>query len=134
MIRRVAERFERSTEAIRYTIKNFDAEYPQLAVFPNGAGPLDDESKKKIYQQFHRGVSVESLVKNFCRTRTSIYRIINEMRARRIMELPLDFVPHSSFLRLNPQRVLAEQFPASENGTKKKSRSSGLPAYLNSLI
>ncbi len=43
------------------------------------------------------------------------------------------FVPHSSFPRLNPQRVLAEQF-RQRNGTPRKSRvPSGLPAYLNSL-
>ena len=57
-------------------------------------GPLTDDDKKKIYQQYRRGASVEALAKRYCRTKTSIYRVINEMRARRIMELPLDYIPN----------------------------------------
>ena len=55
------------------------------------------DTKRKIYQQYQRGESVEALAKRFCRTRTSIYRIIAEMRARRIMELPLDYIPNDGF-------------------------------------
>jgi RNA polymerase primary sigma factor len=32
------------------------------------------------------------LAKRYCRTKTSIYRIVNEMRAKRILELPLDYI------------------------------------------
>ena len=85
----------RSVETIRYTLKQFDQEHPEAAVFPEATGPLDGATKKKIYQQYRRGVSVESLAKTHCRTRTSIYRVINEMRAARIMELPLDYHPQS---------------------------------------
>lgn len=133
VIRRLAENFNRSAEAIRYTLKNFDQQHPQSAIFPKGAGPLDVEAKKKIFQQFHRGVAVEQLAKNFGRTRTSIYRIINEMRALRIMELPLDHIPHASFPRLNPEKMLNEPFPAVESAAKKGRPPSGLPPYLSSL-
>ncbi|MDX1964340.1 MAG: sigma factor, partial [Pirellulales bacterium] len=133
VIRDVAEKFTRSVETIRYTIKNFDAKHPELAIFPNGSGPLDDEAKKKIFQQFHRGVSIDQLVKNFGRTRTSIYRIVNEMRARRILELPLDYIEHASFPRLNPAKVLQEEFPQPETTVKKSRAPNGLPSYLQSL-
>ena len=39
---------------------------------------------------------MEALAKRFCRTRTSIYRIIAEMRARRIIELPLDYIANDA--------------------------------------
>ena len=68
-------------------------------MFPDATGPLSEVSRKKIYQQYRRGVSVDVLAKRFCRTRTTIYRVINEMRAERIMELPLDYIPHASFNR-----------------------------------
>src|SRR5437016_12248866 len=84
----------RSVETIRYTLKQFDQEHPDLAIFPNNTGPLSEEAKKKIYQQYRRGAPVETLAKRYSRTKTSIYRIINEMRARRIIELPLDFIPN----------------------------------------
>lgn len=131
--RRVAERFERSVETIRYTIKQFDQEHPDLAVFPGGSGPLNEDAKKKIYQQYCRGVSVEQLANRHCRTKTSIYRVISEMRAKRIMELPLDFIPNPGFARLDPSRVIYEPMPQPETPQKKAKLPSGLPPYLASL-
>ena len=133
VIRRVADHFNRSVETIRYTIRNFDNEHAELAIFPHGAGALDEEAKKKIYQHFHRGASVEALAKMFCRTRASIYRVINEMRARRIMELPLDHIAHQSFPRLNPEKILAEECPVNPTAAKKVRVPANLPPYLASL-
>ena len=65
-------------------------------MFPDNRGPLQSDAKRKIYQQYQHGESVEALAKRFCRTRTSIYRIIAEMRAQRIMELPLDYIPNDA--------------------------------------
>ncbi|MGC4002652.1 MAG: sigma-70 family RNA polymerase sigma factor [Pirellulales bacterium] len=133
VIRQVAEQYNRSVETVRYTIRNFDQEHTELAIFPHGAGALDDEAKKKIQQQFHRGVSVDSLAKAFCRTCASIYRIVNEMRARRIMELPLDFIPNPGFPRLNPEKILREACPENPAAAKKIKVPAGLPPYLGSL-
>ena len=43
---------------------------------PTITGRCALETKRKIYQQYHRGESVDALAKRFCRTRASIYRII----------------------------------------------------------
>ena len=89
--KRLAKKTGRSAETIRYTLKQFDQEHPDLAIFPDNHGPLRVETKRKIYQQYHRGESVEALAKRFCRTRTSIYRIIAEMRAQRVLDLPRSY-------------------------------------------
>ncbi len=134
--KRLAERTGRSTETIRYTLKQFDHDHPEAAVFPDSHGPLRLETKHKIYQQYQRGESVEVLAKRFCRTRTSIYRIIAEMRAQRIMELPLDYIPNEVFPRVRSQkredRILGPP-PESEEPVKKSRLPSGLPPYLASL-
>ena len=98
--RRLARKTGRSPETIRYTLKQFDQDHPDLAIFPDNHGPLRLETKRKIYQQYHRGESVEALAKRFCRTRASIYRIIAEMRAQRICELPLDYIPNDQFAKV----------------------------------
>ena len=103
--KRLARKTGRSAETIRYTLKQFDHDHPDAAVFPESHGPLQLETKRKIYQQYQRGESVEVLAKRFCRTRTSIYRIIAEMRARRIMELPLDYIPSEVFSRVRSQKA-----------------------------
>lgn len=134
--KRLAKKTGRSAETIRYTLKHFDQTHPDLAVFPDSHGPLRLETKRKIYQQYHRGDSAEALAKRFCRTRTSIYRILGEMRAQRIMELPLDHIPNEQFARVRSKKaekaILAP--PPQEDQLAKKSRlPSGLPPYLASL-
>jgi RNA polymerase primary sigma factor len=95
--KRIARRLGRSTEAIRYTIKNFDREHPEQALFPEVTGPLDTDAKQLIYNAYRRGISVDSLARRFQRTRTSMYRVINEMRAQRVLDQALDYIYHPSF-------------------------------------
>ena len=90
----------------------------------------------EIYQQYRRGESVQALAQRFCQTRTRIYRIINEMRAARIMELPLDHIGNEQFARLRSQKKEAEilgPLPESDLPTKKPRLPKGLPPYLASL-
>lgn len=95
--RRIARRLGRSVEAVRYTIRNFDRQYPDQALFPNLTGPLDEKTKRMIYSSYRRGITVDTLAKTYNRTRTSMYRVINEERARELLEQPLDYIPNDSF-------------------------------------
>ena len=132
--RRIAEKMNRSVETIRYTLKQYDQENPGLAVFPTTTGPLTDETKHKIYEQYRRDVPVDELAKKYCRTKTSIYRIINEMRATRILELPLDYIPNPYFGRENAEKTILGAMPGVDDPAPKKTRlPSGLPPYLASL-
>jgi RNA polymerase primary sigma factor len=134
--KRLSRHSGRSVETIRYTLKQFDREHPDLAVFPENTGPLRDDTKRKIYQQYRRGQPVDSLAKQFCRTKTSIYRIISEMRAGRILELPLDFIPNDSFPKVRSEKQDKEYtgpLPRPELALKKTRLPSGLPPYLASL-
>jgi RNA polymerase sigma factor (sigma-70 family) len=95
--RSIAQQLGRSAETVRYTIKNHDREHPDQALFPNLTGPLDPDTKQIIYNSYRRGIAVDTLAKRFQRTRTSMYRVINEVRAQRLLEQPLDHIPHPSF-------------------------------------
>jgi RNA polymerase sigma factor (sigma-70 family) len=95
--RRIARRLNRSPETVRYTIKNFDREHPDQALFPSITGPLDRETKQVIYSSYRRGIPVDTLAKRFQRTRNSMYRIINEERARQLLDQPLEYIHHESF-------------------------------------
>lgn len=95
--RRIAARLGRSPETIRYTIRNHDKEHPQQAVFPEVAGPLDAATKESIYHSYRRGMTVETLARKYNRTRTSMYRVINEVRARHLLQSPLEYIDHPDF-------------------------------------
>jgi RNA polymerase primary sigma factor/RNA polymerase sigma factor len=123
----------RSVETVRYTLKQHDEQHPHQAIFPEQTGTLTDEVKQKIHQQFRRGESVDSLARKFCRTRTTIYRILNEMRARRILELPLDFMMNEVFEKAGAEKEIMAPMPLSEVPSRKMRGPSGLPPYLASL-
>jgi len=131
--KRVSKKMGRSVETIRYTLKQFDAEHPTMAIFPNNTGPLTDEDKKKLYQLHRRGVQIEAIAQRFGRTKTSVYRVINELRARRIMELPLDFIPNPTFGKASVEKSIMTDMPESETAAKKTRLPAGLPPYLASL-
>lgn len=131
--RRIAKRFNRSVESVRYTLRNFDQQHPALALFPDRTGPLTEESKENLYQDYRRGVSVAELSQRFARTRTSIYRIVNEMRALRLLDLPLDCIYNEQFDRANAEQEILGPLPAGEDAAKKARVPAGLPSYLASL-
>jgi RNA polymerase primary sigma factor len=95
--RRIARRLGRSQETVRYTIKNFDREHPEQALFPAVTGPLDGDTKQVIFSSYRRGIPVDTLAKRFHRTRTSMYRVINEVRAQRLLDQSLDYIYNPSF-------------------------------------
>lgn len=96
--KRIADELGRSAEAVRYTIKNFDRAHPEMAVFPDhSARPLDAVSKTMIYSDFQEGQPVDLIAKRFGRTRSSMYRVINEVRAERHTREPVDYIYNAEF-------------------------------------
>ena len=95
--RRIARKMSRSTETVRLTLRAYDRDHPDRAIFPGSVPSLDDEAKAQIYRRFRMGVSAEVLARQYGRTRSSVYRVINEMRAGRILGTKLEFIDHPSF-------------------------------------
>jgi len=132
--RRIAKHMGRSIETIRYTIKQFDEKNATIAVFPNQTGPLNLEMKERIYADFSAGKSAETIASRYCRTKTTIYRVINEMRATMIMELPLDFMDSPEFHRKAAEKKIVDApMPEYEKKARRVKAPAGLPHYLASL-
>ncbi len=133
--RRIARKMMRSTETIRTTIKTYDRDHPDRAIFPAITGPLDDETRNLIYRKYRIGSSADVLATEFGRTRSSIYRIINEVRARRLLETKLEFMDNPEFQ--DPKAEAEIMAPLPETPTDKPQRKTkapkGLPPYLASL-
>ncbi|MFO7901112.1 MAG: sigma-70 family RNA polymerase sigma factor [Planctomycetota bacterium] len=132
--RRIARHTHRSVETIRYTLKQFDQTHPHNAVFAGHTGPLSAEAKNKIYREYRSGTSVDVLALRFARTKTSIYRVVNEVRAGKVYELPLDYMYNPEFDRSDAEGVILGPVPAAADQKPRKSRiPAGLPHYLASL-
>ncbi|HYW80463.1 MAG TPA: sigma-70 family RNA polymerase sigma factor [Thermoguttaceae bacterium] len=131
--KRLARKTGRSVETIRYTLKQYDRDHLSQAIFPDHHGPMREETKQRIFEEHRKGRSVETLAKQFCHTRTSIRRIVSEMRAKRILELPLDHVPNEMFARVSSERAILGRTPVSDQPLRKARLPKGLPPYLASL-
>ncbi|WP_442510168.1 sigma-70 family RNA polymerase sigma factor [Novipirellula sp. SH528] len=136
--RQLSEQMNRSPETIRYTLKNFDADHQQLAIFPNHRATLTDDDKRAIFKLATQGSSVSQLCKRFKRTRSSIQRILLDMRMQHVMELPLDYMYNEDFdaptraIEAREQEYLAP-LPEATSPSRKVRVPSGLPSYLAAL-
>ncbi|MEI8372923.1 MAG: sigma-70 family RNA polymerase sigma factor [Planctomycetota bacterium] len=137
IVRRIARKTGRNPETVRYLLKQFDQENADLSIFSADRGPIRPETKQSIYYQFHRGESADLLAKRFFRTRTSIYRIIAEVRAEQIAALPLDYIPNDDFTKAlrapKREKQILMPLPVNDEPIKKARLPSGLPLYLASL-
>ncbi len=132
--RRIAQHTNRSVETIRLTLKQFEQRYPNLAVFPGGQeGPLDEETKKQLYRLHRQGQSVDKLARQFGRPRSTIHRAIQEVRAQRIMELPLEYIFNEEFTRPGAHKRILAPMPENPNRSRPPRVPQGLPQYLASL-
>ena len=102
--KRLALRTGRSVETIRYVLQQFDQANPDMAIFPDTRGPMSEATKERVYRDYRAGESLDVIARRYCLTRARVIRVIDEMRANRIMELPLDYIPNESF-----EKVTAEE-------------------------
>jgi RNA polymerase primary sigma factor len=131
--RQLAERTSRSVETVRSALRNFDSQNPDQAIFPAGTGPLTDQQKSNIFRAYRRGAPVDKLCRDYNRTKTTVYRVINEMRALAIQELPLDYIDNPRFARKGADNACLGSMPETDVPQRKLRRPSGLPPYLASL-
>jgi RNA polymerase primary sigma factor/RNA polymerase sigma factor len=131
--RQIAEKMRRSVETIRYTLKHFDQRHPELAIFPDRLGPMTDESREVIYKHLQQGVNADELARRYGRTRSAIYRIASEVRARHVLDLPLDCIHHTSFDDPTAEFEILGPTPEGDKRSRTARAPSGLPPYLASL-
>ena len=118
--RRIARRLGRAPETVRYTIRNFDRLHPEQALFPDVTGVLDLHSKENLYSSYRRGISVQTLAKQFNITASSVYRSIHEAEAKRLLDQPLDYIYHESFDDPSKAAEIAGPMPDAEDYEAKR--------------
>jgi len=112
--KRIARKLGRSVETVRYTIKNFDRDHPEKAIFAEVTGPLDGNAKETIFNSVSKGTPVQTLAKKYNRTRTSVYRAVNEVRAEKVIKQPVDYIHNPSFDDPAREREITAPMPEEE--------------------
>ena len=118
--RRIARRMGRAPETVRYTIRNYDRLHPEQALFPDVTGVLDTHSKENLYSSYRRGISVQTLAKQFSITASSVYRSIHEAEAKRLLDQPVDYIYNESFDDPGKAAEIAGPMPDAEDYEAKR--------------
>lgn len=85
-------------ETVRYTILNHDLSNSGKAVFSDQKGVIKPSVVREIYESYKQGTKVAELMTNYSRSKSSIYRIINQVRARKLLAIKTEFVDSEEFL------------------------------------
>jgi RNA polymerase primary sigma factor len=133
VIRAVAKEMGRAPETVRYNLQEYDEQHPDRAVFENRADRLSWAQKEEIYQAFRHGATVEALAQRFGKTRSTIYRAIQQVRAKRLNEMTIEYMYHPCFDEPGADKVILGPEPTPEKEPKRTKPPKGLPPYLAAL-
>lgn len=133
----IAEETGRAVETIRYTLRRFDRENPQQALFDQNeqAKPLDEA--ELVFEAHLAGESVGQLARRFGRREPQIRVWIRQARAKRLTAEPVAYVYHASFDAADADGlayVPVERGPVRAGPDETLNRTpSNLPPYLEQL-
>jgi RNA polymerase sigma factor (sigma-70 family) len=58
---------------------------------------LPDEAKHAIYRSYCEGLSLRVLARRYRRPATTVLRVVNQMRARKLLARPVEYIYHAPF-------------------------------------
>ena len=96
---------------------------------------LDEVAKARIHREHLQGTSIEALAAQLGRSRTAVTRIVNEVRATRLLEQKIEAMDHPSFEDKSARAEILAPMPGSPDGkTPRRVRPpEGVPPYLAAL-
>jgi len=99
IISKIAAQIGKAHETVRYTITNYEKANPDNPIFTRPAGVIDSAQAAEVYKLFEQGCDVRDLMRRFSRSKSSIYRIVNQRRAKEILARKIEFVESREFLQ-----------------------------------
>ncbi len=108
VINKIAKKFGRAHETIRYVIANYEKANPDRHIFGKPAGVVSPEEGAEIYRLYKQGGDIKELISRFHRTKSSIYRIIKLGRAKAILARKIEYIASEEFSAIDAeQKILA---------------------------
>jgi len=93
-------------ETIRYILQNYEKSHPDKPIFKKLPGALSPEQAAELYRLYNQGLAVPQLCRQFYRDRSSIYRIINQQRARMLLARKIEFINSDEFLQADAKEKI----------------------------
>jgi len=139
IIDRIAAKIGKCHETVRYTLQDYEKANPDKPIFSKPTGVVDAAQAAEIYNLFKQGCDVKDLMKQFNRSKSSIYRIINRRRAKALLARKIEFIASDEFLEKNAgEKILGKPVSGLEPTARKSVEPfelavGSLPEYLQTL-
>ena len=109
IIKRLSSEFGRCDETVRSVLLSNDKANAEKSGSTYISGAIDPAQAAEIYRLFKQGCKVKELMKRYNRNRSSIYRIINQRRAKTLLARKIEFIPSDEFLEEDAaEKILAK--------------------------
>ena len=138
VVNRVSDDTGRSRETIRYMLKKHDQDNPDHRLFPELRSSLSDNDKEAIFRLYNIGIPMRVLCKEYGRNRSSIYRIIYQIKASEILANEISYMYNPLFDTPEAETSITEVEPELEPKPKRglgaeATAMDELPVYLRDL-
>jgi RNA polymerase primary sigma factor len=140
IIDQIASKLDKAHETIRYTLLNYETVNPDKPISSKQAGVVSPTEAAELYKLFKQGAAIKELINRFGRSKSSIYRLINQQRAKALLAKKIEFVPSNEFLDENAKQKFVAKPLGVEKPLSQKSieplelaGKSLLPEYLQAL-
>lgn len=115
IIDQIATRLGKAHETIRYTLLNYEKANPDKPIFSKHHEIVSPAEIAELYKLFKQGSTIKELKSRFGLSRSSVYRLINQQRAKILLAKKIEFVSSDEFLDENAK----EKFLAKPLGIEK---------------
>ena len=105
IILRIAEQTKRARETIRYTLIDHENKTDK-SIFSKPAGAIKPKEAKLIYRLHKQETQITELMARFHRSKSSIYRIINQRRAKKLQRQKIEYIDNAEFLNDDASDVI----------------------------
>ncbi|UCE50173.1 MAG: sigma-70 family RNA polymerase sigma factor [Phycisphaerales bacterium] len=139
IIAKISAKTGRAPETIRYTLLNYENANPDKTTIKKSGGVIEPAQAAEIYRLYKQGCTVKELMNRFDRNKSSIYRIINQRRAKSLRAKKIEFVASDEFLKDGAeQQILSESVASFEPSVARdieptRLTGSSLTEYLSTI-
>lgn len=93
----IAEATGRAVETIRYTLRRFDRDHPEEALFDRAEQAREIDEATLVLEAFEAGATSRELARHFSRREPEIRALLVRGRALRLAETPIEYIPNPTF-------------------------------------
>ncbi len=98
IIEQIAGKIGRAHETVRYILLEYEKQHPEKAVLKKTGSIMSPAQATELHRLYKQGTSITELMKRSSRGRSSIYRIINQQRAKTLLARKIEFIASNEFL------------------------------------